>query len=198
MSRTAPADDGGEGKAAQCHRRKDGCPAAVGRGKAGDRQLRARSGAVVDRRAAAQNDHSRQRADDDGVRKDLKDAEHALLDRLFRVGTGVGDGTSAKAGLVGEDAAGDALLHTDEQAADGAAREGRRVERTCKDGLDHRREALNVQNNDAHSQHDVEQCHEGTSRSLTLPMRLMPPSSTMATSIATTMPTTRFRVESAF
>ena len=49
----------------------------------------------------------------------------------------------------------------DEQAADGAAREGRRVERTCKDGLDHRREALNVQNNDAHSQHDVEQCHEG-------------------------------------
>ena len=73
----------------------------------------------------------------------------------------MGDGTSAKAGLVGEDAAGDALLHTDEQAADGAAREGRRVERTCKDGLDHRREALNVQNNDAHSQHDVEQCHEG-------------------------------------
>ena len=39
---------------------------------------------------------------------------------------------------------------------------------------------------------------KGTSRSLTLPMRLMPPSSTMATSIATTMPTTRFRVESAF
>ena len=73
----------------------------------------------------------------------------------------MGDGTRAKAGLVGEDAAGDALLHTDEQAADGAAREGRRVERTCKDGLDHRREALNVQNNDAHSQHDVEQCHEG-------------------------------------
>ena len=73
----------------------------------------------------------------------------------------MGDGTRAKACLVGEDAAGDALLHTDEQAADGAAREGRRVERTCKDGLDHRRKALNVQNNDAHSQHDVEQCHEG-------------------------------------
>ena len=38
---------------------------------------------------------------------------------------------------------------------------------------------------------------KGTSFSLTLPMRLMPPSSTMATSMATAMPTTRFRVESA-
>ena len=37
----------------------------------------------------------------------------------------------------------------------------------------------------------------GTRRSLTLPMRLMPPSSTMATSIATMMPTTRFKVDSA-
>ena len=56
----------------------------------------------------------RQRADDDGVGKDLKDAEHTLLDRLFGVGAGMGDGAGAKAGLIGEDAAGDALLHTDE------------------------------------------------------------------------------------
>ena len=33
---------------------------------------------------------------------------------------------------------------------------------------------------------------KGTSFSATLPMRLMPPSSTMATSMATKMPTTRF------
>ena len=38
---------------------------------------------------------------------------------------------------------------------------------------------------------------KGTSRSLTLPIRLMPPSSTMATSMATMMPTTRFSVGSA-
>ncbi len=35
---------------------------------------------------------------------------------------------------------------------------------------------------------------KGTSFSLTLPMRLMPPSSTMATSMATKMPTMRFSV----
>ena len=34
----------------------------------------------------------------------------------------------------------------------------------------------------------------GTSFSVTLPMRLMPPSSTMATSMATTTPTMRLRV----
>ena len=74
--------------------------------------------AVADRRAAAQDDQRRQGADDDGIGKYLKDAEHALLDRLFGVSAGMGNGAGAKARLVGKDAAGNTLLHTEEQAAD--------------------------------------------------------------------------------
>ena len=77
-------------KAAQRHRRKDGRPAAVGGSKAADGQFGARGGAVVDSDAAAQDDHRRQGADDDGVSEDLKNAEHTLLDRLFGVGAGMG------------------------------------------------------------------------------------------------------------
>ena len=54
----APADDGGERKAAQRHRREDGRPAAVGGGEAGDGQLGTGGRAVVDRDAAAQDDHA--------------------------------------------------------------------------------------------------------------------------------------------
>ena len=73
----------------------------------------------------------------------------------------MGNGTGAKAGLVGENAAGHTLLHTDEQAADGAAGERCRVERTRNDGLEHIGQALKVQHHNAHGQHDVEQSHKG-------------------------------------
>ena len=73
----------------------------------------------------------------------------------------MGDGAGAKAGLIGKDAAGDALLHADEQAADGAAGEGSGVEGTGHDGLQHIGQAGQVEPYYAHSQHDVEQRHEG-------------------------------------
>ena len=84
----------------------------------------------------------------------------ALLDRLFGVGAGVGDGAGAEAGLIGEDAAGNALLHTEEDAADGTAGEGLWVKCTADDGGQHRREAPVVDDHDAQCQHDVEQCHK--------------------------------------
>ena len=92
----ALADDGGECKAAERHRRKDGRPAAVGGREAGDGQLCACRTAIAHRHAAAQDDHGGQGADDDGIGKHFKDAEHALLDRLFGVGAGVGNGTGAR------------------------------------------------------------------------------------------------------
>ncbi len=79
----SPADDGGECKAAQRHRREDGRPAAVGGGEAGDRQLGTGRRAVVDRDTAAQDDQRGQCADHNGIRKHLKDAEESLLYRLF-------------------------------------------------------------------------------------------------------------------
>lgn len=159
----APADDGGECEAAQRHRRKDGRPAAVGGGESGDGQLGTGGRAVVHRHPAAQDDQRGQGADDDGIGKDFEDTEHPLLDRLAGVGTGVGDGAGAQTGLIGEDAAGNALLHTEENAADGTAREGPWVKRAAHDGGQHRREAPDVQNDNAQRQHHIEQCHKGTS-----------------------------------
>ena len=73
----------------------------------------------------------------------------------------MGDGAGAKAGLVGEDAAGDTLLHADEQTADGAAREGSGIERTGNDGLEHIGQTLKIQHHDARGQRDIEQRHKG-------------------------------------
>ena len=72
----------------------------------------------------------------------------------------MGDGAGAKAGLIGEDAAGNALLHTEEDAADGTAGEGLRVKCTADDGGQHRREAPVVDDHDTQRQHHIEQCHE--------------------------------------
>ena len=73
----------------------------------------------------------------------------------------MGDGAGAKAGFVGEDAAGNALLHADKQAADGAAGEGRRVEGAGKNSFQHQRETWEIQHHNAHRQHDVKQRHKG-------------------------------------
>lgn len=75
-----------EREAAQRDRRENGSPTAVGRRKAGNRQVCARHGAVIHRRAAAQNDKRRQCADDNGIDKHLKNAKHTLFYRLFRIG----------------------------------------------------------------------------------------------------------------
>ena len=111
----SPADDGGEGKAAQRNGGEDGNPAAISRNKAVDGQLRTGSAAVVDRYTAAQNNQSGQSADQDSVGKYLKDAKQTLLDRLVRIGAGMRDGTSTQTGFVGENAAGYALFQAEEQ-----------------------------------------------------------------------------------
>lgn len=78
--------------------------------------------AVIDRRAAAQDDQRRQGTDHNGIGKYFKDAEHALLDRLFGVSAGMGNGAGAKARFVGKYSAGNTFLHAQEQAAHCARR----------------------------------------------------------------------------
>ena len=90
-------------------------PVAVGAGKAADGQLRAGRRTVGDGHAAAQDNKSRKGADDDGIDKHLKDAEQSLLHRVVDLGARVGDGGGTETGLIGEDAAGNALLHGDKQ-----------------------------------------------------------------------------------
>ena len=62
----------------------------------------------------------------------------------------MGDGAGAKTGLVGKDAAGNALLHTDEQAADSAAGKGSGVERARHDGFQHIGQTGKVEHHHAH------------------------------------------------
>ena len=91
-------------------------PAAVSGGKTSDGQLGASGRPVAHRHAAAQDDHGGQSADDNGIGKDLKDAEHPLLHGLPGIGAGMGDGARTKAGLIGEDTAGDAFFHAQEHS----------------------------------------------------------------------------------
>ena len=72
----------------------------------------------------------------------------------------MGDGARTEAGLVGEDAAGDAFLHAEEHTADGTARERSGVERARDDGLQHIGQTLHIEHHDAYRQHHIEQCHE--------------------------------------
>lgn len=156
----SPADDSGEGKAAHGNGCEDGHPATVDGGEAGDGQLRA-SGLTVRHAHAAEEDHQgRHGADDDGVHEHLKDAEHTLLDGLPGVGAGVGDGAGAKAGLVGENAPGHALLHTQEEAAHDAAGDGRGLKGTLKNGGKHGWNRVNMDNNDAQRKDNVQQGHQ--------------------------------------
>ena len=72
----------------------------------------------------------------------------------------MGDGASTEAGFVGEDATGNTLLHTEEDASDSTTGKGFRVKRAQHNGRQDRRELLDIQDDDAQSQHDIEQSHE--------------------------------------
>ena len=70
------------------------------------------------------------------------------------------DRTRAEAGLVGENAAGNAALHADEQTADGTARESLRVKRADKNGSQHAGQTRNVQDNHAKPQKHIQKRHK--------------------------------------
>lgn len=72
----------------------------------------------------------------------------------------MGDGSGTKTGLVGEDAAGYAALHTCEEASDDASGYRLRVERALKDHGEHERDAACVEQYHAESKQDVEKRHE--------------------------------------
>lgn len=97
-----------------------------------------------------QNDKRGHCADDDGVCKYLKDAPHALLDRLLDVGVGVNHDRRAETCFVGEDSAFEALGdYGFEGNACGAAPDGTETEGVCKDRSE-RSSDLIVMNADDH------------------------------------------------
>ena len=111
---------------------------------------------------AAEDDEGGQGADDDGVHKDLEDAVEALPDGVLLGGGGVRDGRGAETGLIGEDAAADALgdgeLHGH---AHRAADDGRGVERALEDAGKHAGDRARVGDNDHECADDVDGRHAG-------------------------------------
>lgn len=152
----APAEDGGKGEAAQRHRRKDGDPAAVGAGKAADGQLRTGRCPVGKGGAAAQDNQCGQGADHDGVDEHLEHTEQALLNGILYVSAGMGDGGGTKAGLVGENAAGNALLHRGKHGAHHAAGNSRGIKSALDNGSKYAGDIFNVDNDDAKAQHHIQ------------------------------------------
>jgi len=100
----SPANDRRKCETAHRHGGKDRYPTAIDSGESTDGQFRTGSFTVIYGHTAAQDDQRCHSTDDDGVHEYLKDTEEALLYRLLRIGTGVGDGSGTKTGFVGEDA----------------------------------------------------------------------------------------------
>ena len=91
--------------------------------------------------AGEQHGEGRDGADDNGVDEDLKHTPDSLLAGFLRRGSGMGNGGGAETGLIGEDAAGKALLHghhdgiAEKTAADALEGEGAR-KNLSEDGRD--------------------------------------------------------------
>ena len=101
-------------------------------------------------------------ADDDGVDKDLKHAPHGLFGRLLGRGSGVGDGGGAQTGLVGEHAAGKAVLHRQHDGvAENAAADGPKAESVAEDGAEGRRKLGNAHDDQDDTSQNVENSHKG-------------------------------------
>ena len=161
-----PAEDGGRCKQQQADRQNQRARlVAEDCGKARDRRGNARKVLVAvaaGGSAGAEDDESRQRADDDGIHEDLKDAVKALLDGvLFRRG-GVRDRRGAEARLVGEDAASDTLGHRE---LDGntrrAAGDGSGVKSSLEDGSEHAGNGADIRKHDNERADDVNNGHSG-------------------------------------
>ena len=101
-------------------------------------------------------------ADDKGVDEDFAPSPEGLADRMIGLGGGVGDHSVTGACVVGVDAAGDAVL---DGVADSGSRKtadsGRGAEGAPEDQGDDSRNVLEIQDQNAQSHDDVEDCHDG-------------------------------------
>ena len=107
------------------------------------------------------NDESRHGAYHDGIDKYFEDSEESLLNRiLLHIRGSVRDGTRTQAGLIREDTAGYAFFHTEEETSYGAARDGGRRKSAFYDGAEDFRYAIDMDNDDAQSQKNIQQRHK--------------------------------------
>ena len=135
---------------------------AVGHGEGRIGQLHTGGLAVLDGSAAHKYDQRGHGADNGGVGKYLEDAVEALLYGARGLRSGVGHRRGAKAGLVGEYAAGYAALHgLDDADAQRAAHYRRGVKRAHHDLTDDFGEVADVDKDKHEGGYDVDHCHYG-------------------------------------
>ena len=104
---------------------------------------------------------ARHRADDDRIDERACHRDEALLRRPFRLRGRRGDRRRAEAGLIGEDAARDAVLHRHHDRRAGEAADGRLArERVLEDERDGRRQLVDVDDDESDADRDVEERHE--------------------------------------
>ena len=103
---------------------------------------------------------ARHGADDDRVDERTRHAHKTLTHGFFCFGGGSGDRCRTEARLVTEDAAGDTLLHRDEDGAYHAAGDRTRVECRLDDGLDGARKLREVESQDEQAEENVEDGHK--------------------------------------
>ena len=156
-----PTENGGECEAAHCNGGEDGDPVAVDSSEACDGQFGTGSLTVRNGNAAEKDDQSSHGADDDGVHKDFEDAKHTLLNGLIGVSAGVGDGTGTKTCLIGENAAGNALFHTQEEVTYHTAGDGCGIEGTVEDAGEDGGDLTDIQHDQTNAQQNIDHSHKG-------------------------------------
>ena len=73
----------------------------------------------------------------------------------------MGDGSSTKTGLIGEDAAGNAFLYGSEHSANDAAGDCSGIKGAFKNRRKRGGQIFDMHDDNATAQHDVQQCHNG-------------------------------------
>ena len=154
-----PAEDRREREEYEREREQAAADAAIRRHKRAVRHRRARGVALPDAREDERE--ARHRADDDRIDERARHRDEALLRRPLRLRGRRGDRRGAEAGLIGEDAARDAVLHRHHDRRAGEAADGRLArERILEDERDGRRQLVDVDDDESDADCDVEECHE--------------------------------------
>ena len=135
----APAQHRGKGETADAQSKQNGCPGPADNGEG------IRNAPL----SCAEDHQGRHGADDDGVQKNLHDAQQALLRRMVHPGGGVGDGCGAHARFVGEYPSGNADAQDRKEC-------GFRMEGPFKDGPECAGDGLRPQNQHRHRQQQID------------------------------------------
>ena len=83
------------------------------------------------------------------------------LHGILGIGAGVGTGPGTEAGFIGENTAGNTLLHADKEAANNTAGHSSRIEGTLDDRSKHCGNLIGLHNDQANAQNHIQQSHGG-------------------------------------